>query len=117
MDFPDIDQVESLANAEEDYLNKILENICDKGEYTPPDQFDDPALALELSLQYIAKGKLHNLDPERMEMLHKFNDQINLLLQKADPANGQPMPMDPTGMPQANPTATPTNNMIPNGAV
>lgn len=125
MDFPDLDQVESLANAEEDYLNKILEDICDKGEYTPPDQFDDPLLALELCLQYIAKGKLHNLDPKRMAMLQTFNDQLIAMQAKADPMNNPQGPgaavvaggsSDPTGAPQANPTATPTNNMIPNNA-
>jgi len=125
LDFPDLDQVEALENAEEDYLNKILEMICDQGVYTPPDQYDDPQLAKELCLQYIAKGKLHNLDPERMEMLYKFNDQIDLLVEKAmpqDPMTGNAVvptggPADPTSMPTANPEAPAVNNLIPNGVV
>lgn len=117
LDFPDLEQVESLANAEEDYLNKILEDICDKGEYVPPDNYDDPMLARELALQYVAKGKLHNLEPDHMELLYKFIDQLDLLMQKA-------MPPDPltgdqtgaTGAPQASPAPTPTSNLIPNNA-
>lgn len=121
LDFPDLDQVEDLENAEEDYLNKILADICDEGIYVPPDQYDDPMLARELCLQYIAKGKLHNLEPERMEMLYKFLDQLNLLMQKADPANGGAggSVTPAQGVPQANPEPMPTNNLVPNvpGAV
>lgn len=137
LDFPDLDQVEALENAEEDYLNKILEKICDvdaddadavSEAYTPPDQYDDPQLAKELCLQYIAKGKLHNLNPKNMELLFRFNDQIDLLVEKAmpqDPVTGNAVvpgaspaggPADPTGAPTANPEATPQNNLIPNGA-
>lgn len=103
LDFPDLDQVEDLANAEEDYLNKILEDICDKGEYTPPDNFDDPQLARELALQYMAKGKLHNLDPARIDMISTFISQIDLLVEKAMPP--QPDPMTPQAMPQPQPTS------------
>jgi hypothetical protein len=112
LDFPDLEQVEVLANAEEDYLNKILEDICDLGEagYVPPDNFDDPQLAKELVLQYIAYGKLHNLDPDNMALLETFSNQIDTLVEKAMP------PVDPMSPPQGAPEATPTSNLIPNNA-
>lgn len=117
LDFPDLDQEEDLANAEEDYLNMILEKICNKGEMTPIDNFDDPVLARELALQYMAKAKLHNLKPIRIEMLSRFISQIDALLAKADPANsGQQDPsapaQSPNGMPPQGPTTANTTSPI-----
>lgn len=112
LDFPDLEQIEDLQNAEEDYLHEILEKIIEDGEYTPPDTEDDYALAKELVSEYIAQGKLGKLEEDKMEMLRTFNSQVNFLMQKAMPPAP---PMVPGGgIPPANPVPTPTSDMIPN---
>jgi len=61
LDFPDLEAVESLANAAEDLLCKVLDAICDEGEYEPPEPTDDLALAKELVLEYINRGRMQGL--------------------------------------------------------
>lgn len=113
LDTPDLEAVDDLQSAEEDYLHKILEKIVEEGVYTPPDNYDDPKLALELSLEYIAQGKRDNLPEENMEMLRQFNDQVNLLIQKATPPPIQPSPLG-GGMaaPQAPAVPMPQSPMV-----
>jgi hypothetical protein len=113
LDFPDLEQIEDLQNSEEDYLHEILEKIVDNGVYTIPEPFDDLQLASELALEYYAQGKCANLEEEKLSLLRKFIDQVNLLKQKAmppvPPAAGPGM-----GPPQAAPQALPQSPMIPN---
>lgn len=111
LDFPDIEQIEDLANAREEYLHTILEKIVDEGLYTVPEPEDDLQLANELALEYYAQGKNQNLEEEKLEMLRRFRDQIGILQQKALPT---PMPAPGVNPPQAVPTAPPVSGLLPN---
>lgn len=118
LDFPDLEQVESLQNAGEDYLHKILERMTDEEFeesadelYTPPEPVDDLALSKELVLEYIAQGKLNGLGEERMELLRKFNDQIDMIQQAAQAAQAPPAGGMP---PQAAPMAPPQSDLVQN---
>ena len=110
LDFPDLEQVEDLANAQEEYLQKILDKIVDDGEYTTPEPEDDLDLGIELSIQYYTQGKLNNLDDERLELLRQFNQQCQLLKQKAAEA------MQPAAQPQpqGQPLPPPQSDLIKN---
>lgn len=119
LDNPDLEQVEDLDSAEEDYLNMIMEKMLgDEPTFTPPEPYDDLQGAEELALEYYAQGKLHGLDEERLDMLRRFMDQIDVLKQKAMPP---PPPMGPAGaMPggpaPAAPEPQPTSDLLPNVA-
>jgi hypothetical protein len=106
LDFPDLEQVDSLATAAEEYLEQILDRIVDEGEYTPPEPFDDLGLAREMALLYYALGKGQGLEEERLELLRRFVLQVDALQQQAAPT--------PEAMPQAAPAAPPTSDMIQN---
>jgi len=109
LDFPDLEQVEGLQNAAEDYLHDVLEKIVDDGDYTPPEPEDDLLLADELALEYYQQGKCLGLEEERLELLRRFRSQVNILKQKA-----MPTPSPQQMLPQANPMATPQSDLIPN---
>jgi hypothetical protein len=79
MDFPDLDQVESLANAVEERILSGLDKIIDDGEYTAPDQYMDAQLARELCLQYINEYTVQGLEEERLQMLRDFLSQLDAL--------------------------------------
>lgn len=116
LDFPDLEQVEDLANAAEEYLNDILDKIIEDGEFTPPEPYDDLGLARELALQYYAQGKKNNLEEEKLDLLRQFMDQLDVLEQKTAQAM-QPPPgaVGPgQGGPQAVPSAPPVSDMLPN---
>lgn len=112
LDFPDLEQVESLANAEEDYITEILEKIVDEGEYTPPEPFDDLDLAKELCMEFYAQGKCQQLEEEKLDMLRQFMGQIDQLKQIAMQAMAPQAPG--MGPPQANAAPPPVSDLIPN---
>lgn len=103
-DFPDLQQVESLANSVEERILSILDKIVDEGDYTPPDQYIDQVLARQLALQYYNQFATQNLEPERLDMLEQFIGQLDALSMAATP--------EPT--PQAVPAPPPQSDLIPN---
>lgn len=113
-DMPDIEAVDSLANAAEDYLNDILDKIIEDGEFTPPEPYDDLGLARELALQYYAQGKCNGLEEEKLDMLRQFMDQLDVLEQKTAEALAPPPGAAPQVTPQALPEPSPTSPLIPN---
>lgn len=114
LDFPDLEQVEDLANAAEDYLNESFEKIIDDGVFTPPEPYDDLGLARELALQYYAQGKNNGLEEEKLEMLRQYMDQLDMLEQKAAQSLAPQQGAPGAGAPQANPEPTPTSPLIQN---
>lgn len=108
LDFPDLEQVEDIQNASEDYLNKVFEMMIDDGIYTPPRPQNDLKLARELALEYYNQGLLHNMDEDKLELINRFVDQVGMIEEQAMP---QPQ-ME--AMPQAAPMPEPTSDLIPN---
>jgi len=111
LDFPDLEQVESLANAQEEYLHEVFEKIVEKGDFTPPEPYDDLKLARELALEYYAQGRTNGLPEDRLELIRQFLDQVQLLENKAMEGVQQEA-MAAQGIP-ANPMAPPTSELMP----
>jgi hypothetical protein len=119
LDFADIDSIESLANAQEDMISKVLDAIVDDGEYQPPEPTDDLALAKEMVVEYIQRYRALDLEPDKLNLLRNFNSQVDTLQKRAmAPAPGLPpgMPTAPQdgSAPQAAPMAPPKSDLIPN---
>lgn len=113
LDDPDLEAANSLANAQEDWINQTLEKIIEEGVagYNPPEPEMDLDLCKELILQYIAEGSVDGLEEEKLDLLRDWNNQVNILVQKAMPP---PQPQQgPTG-PQAVPAPPPVSQLMPN---
>jgi hypothetical protein len=121
LDYPDLEQVERLANASEERIFQILDQIVEDGIYTPPDPFMDLQLANELVVQYYNLYTSAKLEEDRAEMLRTFFSQVQAMIQAATPP---PPPMQPgmpgagpmPNVPQANPMPLPTSPLVPNVA-
>jgi hypothetical protein len=100
MDFPDVDQVETLYNSVEERIYRILDKIVDDGEFTPPDEYMPPDLARELSLMYINMYMNEGLEEEKLQLLKDFNSQISALEMQAAPPPAPPGPELPPEIPQ-----------------
>lgn len=113
LDYPDLDQVEKLANASEERIFQILDNIVEDSTYTPPDPFLDLQLASELTVQYINLYGSAKLEEEKMQMLRDFFSQVQSIKQEAmtPPAAPQQPPSAPA---QANPEPLPSSPLVPN---
>lgn len=125
LDFPDLEAHESLANAAEDLLTKVLDDICDEGEFAPPEPTDDLLMAKELVVEFINRARSQGLEEDRLDLLRTWNVQVDALMQATAPppappgVPGAPMPMDPMAMPpgmgppQALPAGPPTSPLVP----
>ncbi len=121
LDFPDLGQVEKLANAAEERILQILDEIVEDGLYTPPDPFMDLTLATELTTQYINLYSGAKLEEEKAQMLRDFFTQVQAIKTAAMPPQMPPgapgsAPMSPEGSPspQAVPAAPQVSDMLPN---
>lgn len=116
LDYPDLDQVEKLANASEERIYQILDNIVEEGEYTPADGFLDLELASEITVQYLNLYLSAKLEEEKAQMLRDFFAQVQALKAEASSAlpgvGGGPMPG--ALPPQASPEALPQSPLVPN---
>lgn len=115
LDYPDLEQIEKLANAGEERIFQILDDIIESGKYTPPDPFMDLQLATTLTVQYINLYGQAKLEEAKAQKLRDFFAQIEALKQASQPppvAPGVPAPAAPT--PQAAPMAPPQSPLIPN---
>lgn len=118
LDFPDIQQMDKLANASEERIFQVLDKIIDEGEYTQPDPFMNLALAEELVVQYYNLYIPAKLEEEKAEMLRTFFEQVQGLKAAATPPAPAPgMAPGPGGAPntpQALPQQLPTSDLVPN---
>lgn len=130
LDFPDLDQFDTLQNALIDRAEQMLDGIVDDGEYTPPDPYllEPSDFARQLAQQYYNRLAQQNLPGEKLDMLQQWMTQYDLLKQKAmapmlaqaamqqqPGAPGQPdAGQIPGGPPQATPQPPPQSEILPN---
>ena len=119
--FPDLEQSDQLAAALEERILQNLDAIIDDGQkgYNPPDPFilDPTDLATTLTVNYINKYSVTNLEEEKMQLLRNYFTQIQDLKQQAAPPpmaapQGQSAPAAgqlPVQPPQA--SVAPTSNV------
>ncbi len=105
--FPDLQQSDSLANALEERILKNLDDIVEKGKkgYEPPDAFilDPTDLATTLTVNYINKYSVTDIEESKMQLLRDWFSHVQVLKQKALPP--PPPMMPPPGAPAPGPLA------------
>ena len=113
LDFPDLGQIETLANSSEERIFYILDEIIENGVYEPPDQFMNLQKAAEIVTQYINLYATCKLEEDKMQMLRDFFTGIQDLMMAAMPP--APVPMPPENQ-LALPAPLPRSEMLPQGA-
>lgn len=108
LDYPDLEQVEKLANAQEERVFQVLDEIIEDGTFSPPDPFMDIQFATQTVVQYINMYSSCKLEEEKMQLLRDFYTGCLALVQAAQPP--QPAPQ-----PQAAPMPQPQSPLVPNG--
>jgi hypothetical protein len=109
MAMPDVEMADKLANAAEDLLHKVFDEMLDDGKYRSPEPQWDLALAGQLYLSYYNYAELWNAPDETMSLLRRFKAQIDDLTGVSAP----PPPQMPT-QPMANAAPTPVSPMVQN---
>lgn len=113
MSMPDVEMSDKLANAAEDLLHKIYEEMLNDDKYRSPEPQWDLQLASQLYLSYYNYADLNNAPEDKMDLLRRFKSQLDDLTG----INAPPPPMPtaaPAGAPMANPSPTPVSPMVQN---
>ena len=94
--FPDLAQDDALANALEERILNNLDSIIENGKkgYQAPDPFilDPTDLATTLTVNYINKYAVTDIEEEKMQLLRDYFTQIQILKQQAQPPPQMPVP-------------------------
>lgn len=114
LDYPDLEQVEKLANAAEERIFQILDEIIESGKYTPPDPFMDLELATRLTVQYINLYSQAKLEESKAAKLRDFFNQIQTIKAAATPPPMAQPGQPGAAAPQAAPEAPATSPLVPN---
>ncbi len=112
LDYPDLEQMEKLANASEERIFQYLDAIVEDGEFTPPDPFLDLVLAEEMSVAYYNLYVSAKLEEERAQMLRDWFSQVGALKQAAMPPAAPPQGDPSAQVPQAAIAPPPAQNAI-----
>lgn len=115
--FPDLQQSDSLAVAREERILKNLDDIVEKGKrgYEPPDVFilDETDMATRISVSYINKYAVTDIEESKMQLLRDYFTQVQVLkAQAAPPPMAQPQQNQP-----ALPVAPPAQSIAPTSNV
>lgn len=112
LDFPDLEQAETLGNSKEDWLHEVLEQMIEDGDPYQLEPYDDAQLAHELALEYYSYAKCTKVPEDKLQILRDFIDSVALKL--APP----PMPAGEAGAeaPPAVPMPPPVSQLLPNAA-
>lgn len=108
----DLEQYDKLANAAEERVLQILDEIVEEGKYTPPDPFMTIPLAEERVVQYYNLYMSASLSEDRAQKLRDFFSQIQALKQASQPP--APVPGAPGAAgPIGQPIAPPQSDLMP----
>lgn len=111
LDYPDLNQAEILANAAEERILQVLDDIIDRGKFSPPEPTMDLALGKKIVVQYINLYGGAKLEEEKLDMLRNWYTQIMAMEKQA--MTPPPGAMPPAGDPMAVPAQRPTSDMLP----
>lgn len=116
---PDLAQSDALANALEERILHDLDAIVEDGKkgYCAPDPFilDPSDLATTLTVNYINKYAVTDLEEEKMQLLRDYFTQVQVLKAQAapPPAPGPAMPQQGQAAPPQVPVQPPAPSISP----
>lgn len=125
LDMPDLEQFTSLYTASINDIERCLDAIVERGEYQAPEPFMDLKRCTKMALSVLMKGREDGLSERRQELILRWMDEAQSLLQTGQaptvaspppappalPAMPPGAPMDPALMPGLAPAIPPTSNI------
>lgn len=112
LDFPDLDWAMSLFTAAIDDIDRVIEKMCDRGQYDPPEPFQNLSLGVQMVQSAYLREKDQGLKEERLDLLRRWITEAQSMLSAQAPAPG----LQPNGPAQAAPMAPPQSGLLPNSA-
>ncbi len=83
LDFPDLQSQMNMLNADAQNLDKIIENMMDKGEYFPPEPYQNLENAVRKVQQAYLMYRMQGAPESSLELLRRYMEDAQGLLMKA----------------------------------
>jgi len=119
LDYPDLQEYMSLANAGIEDIENQMEMMLERGEFESPEPYQNLQLGIQMMQSAYLRGKNDMVPDERLELLRTWINEAQRLA-TPPPAPTPPMAADPglmQGQAQAVPSAPPVSDLIPNAPV
>ena len=94
LDFPDLESTMNLLNADANNLERLIESMMDKGEYFPPEPYQNLENAIRKTQQAYLMYKYQGAPEDRLELLRQYMEDCQNLIEKARAE--QPSPQELT---------------------
>jgi len=86
LDFPDLEGTLNMINADSTNLEKLIEEMVEKGKYFPPEPYQNLENALRKVQQAYLMYKMQNAPEDRLELLRRYMEDAQGLIIKAQTA-------------------------------
>lgn len=119
LDYPDLQEYMSLANAGIEDIENQIEAIIERGELVLPEPFQNLPLGIGMMQSAYLRSKNEMVPEERLQMIRDWITEANRLLAATQPPPQPSLPPQgaalglPQGTPQAVPAAPPTSELLP----
>lgn len=94
LDFPDTESLNRVLNADQEDIDLLMETFIEKGEYHPPEPFQNLALGVRMLQRGYLRAKLDNVPEERLELFRRWISEAAIMLQPPLPPS--PVPINPS---------------------
>ena len=109
LDFPDLQEYQSLETANLALIEKNINQMLDDSKYLPPEPQMDLVVAAGLAHKYYLRGRVEGLPEDKLELLLRFIDDAERL----EAVNRPSPPSAPVIPTQAVPEALPESELLP----
>lgn len=121
LDFPDLQEFMSLANAGLDDIENQIEAMLERGDPSIPEPYQNLPLGVQMMQSAYLRAKNEMVPEERLQLLRDWINEANRLMTPPAPPPTTPglppqgaAPGMPQGTPQAVPAAPPVSDLVPN---
>lgn len=104
LDFPDLESTMSLINAGAEDIDRMLEEMIDKGNYQSPEPYQNLELGIKKCQQAYLKHRSEGAPDTRLELLRRWMEDAQALLLKAAQGDNPPPPFAQQTVPVTNAT-------------
>lgn len=102
LDFPDLESAMSLENSEILDIERMIEEMVDKGKYQTPEPYQNLEMGIKKCQQAYLKYRAESAPDDRLELLRRWMEDAQGLLIKAAEGVNAPPPMPQQSVPQTN---------------
>lgn len=81
--FPDLEAFNNLEDAAQDNIDKTIELIVEKGQYNPPEPYQNLQLGISKMHESYLMNKNDNLEEKKLDMMRRWIEQAKSLIDRA----------------------------------